>query len=245
MHSADSYENQTLSAVTRSEEQTNGQQPSAGKNAHERAFRQRLRSLLLAGTAGILVAIALVLDYILRDIGQMIQRSLTLPFWVYGMCFVIALLASIGAAILWKRAEQSIWEAKAEFAIGKVLYPLTAEGWQIRYGIPDPEVSYGKILAISPNWQTYLIDVKSQKGWLTWNGRHLLRWVGKSRYSFSASFLNQTKQTAIALQQTSGERFIIPIIAFANARVELPKNPIAGVYVVDRRSLPQCLRLLG
>lgn len=247
MHSADFYKNQAISDVISVQGQLDAQlsAPIAGKNARRLAFRQRLRSLLLAGGAGLLLAIVLVLDLILRDFGQMLRRSLALPFWIYGICLVLALIAGISAAILWRRSEQSIRAAKAEAAIGKVLSPLMAEGWQIRYGIPNPEASYGKILAVSPMGQSYLIDVKSQRGWVSCDGHQLFRWFGKSRQPFHLNPLAQAKQAAIALQPTLGERFIIPIIAFANARVELPKNPIESVYVVDRRSLSNCLQLLG
>ncbi len=225
-------------------------QSEAGQTLAALARRQRLRAMLLAGGMGISLSLLLIVDFILRDLSKIVRRSLAFPSWLYLICLAITLVIGIWAAILWLRADSAQEVAIAEARVGQVLSPLEWQGWQIRYDVwqeqkPHPQIGGHVILVDSPRLVAFMLVVKPQRGRVRWAGKHLVQWSGKTWRSLDAHLLHKIRQQAIALQAQTGKSLLIPVLVFAHGRVEVPHNPLARVYVVDRKSLVNCLQLLG
>jgi len=247
MHATEQLKNQVSSAVARillKRSPAHLSPTGFGEFSYHLAAQQRLISILLVSGAGILLAFPFVVDFILRDLSTLLKHSVKLPAWSYGGFLVFALVAGVGAALLWLRADETEQQALAEENVGKALHSLRLEGWHIRSGVPNAQTGHDMVLLHSPYQVAFALYIYPEKGHVTLFGKHLVQRLASRQQFFKFDLLEAAQQRAITLQRHSGDRLMIPVLVFAGAIVELPRNPINGVYVLDLNNLVSCLRLL-
>jgi hypothetical protein len=217
--------------------------PRAGRNVRLMALYRRVKAIGLIGGAVVLVMIPFGARAFLQSLPSL--ATVAIPAWSYVACFAFAGLLVMQALYLWKRAKHADQGAKGEEDIAEILTPLQKQGWKIEYGISDRQVGDVDVFLLSPKGEAYTIDVKSHRGYVYSRGEQLYRKRGNSSEAFEKDFLRQAKRQAVAMKQQKRLSFVTPMIAFSAANVEVGENPIAGVYVLDKKKLLGCLRSLG
>jgi Nuclease-related domain len=204
----------------------------AGKNIRNLAWRRRVEAIQVWAVALLLAILPILLWG-------------SLPVWTYGVCWTLTIGLGWQGRSLWRRAGHADQGATAEETIASILAPLKPQGWQIEYGVRHPAVGDVDVVLRSPKGRTYTIDVKSHKGTVGHTHDALYRQYGPSRYAFEKDFLKQAKHQAVVIQKSQQVRFVTPLLVFANATVEISNNPVAGVYILSKDKLIQCLERLG
>lgn len=164
---------------------------------------------------------------------------------IYLLGWAGAIAALQRGHFFWRRANHADQGAQAEEQIASLLLPLEQEGWQIDYGVRDRTVGDIDVVLCSPRQHNYTIDVKSHRGQVILHQGQLCRQYGPNRYPFEKNFLAQAQRQAAAMKQRHHLNHVTPMIVFANAQVKLHRNPIHGVYVLERYDLLSQLRSLG
>ncbi len=160
----------------------------AGKSIRSLALYRRIKALMSLGSAGILVALPLLLNSFTRQLSQITKTPILIPFWINILCFSAAGFAVWQALYWWKRANCADQGARGEEDIAETLKPLEKLGWQIEYNIRDRRLGDIDIFLLSPKGKAYTIDVKSHKGKVRSAKGQLYRQYGKSRYPFDKDF---------------------------------------------------------
>ena len=207
----------------------------AGQNIRRLARQRRWAAVRLWGGAGLLVLLPLML----------LAQGTILALWVYGLCLLLAAGLIWQGRARWQRAHHAAQGAAAEVEIATVLRALTDQQWQVEYGVQHPHIGDVDILLRSPQGKVYAIDVKSHRGTVRSEQDTLYRHYGSARYPFEKDFLKQVKHQAVVMRDRKQVRYVTPLLVFANATVEVAPNPIAGVYVLPKAQLLNCLQALG
>jgi len=227
----------------------------AGQNIRNLAVKRRIKALTSFISAGLVMLLPFFLSRAFEDFLKQMSslnpthapsQTLQVPIALY--IFFIAMAMSLVAhgAYLWKRANHADQGAKGEEDMAQAITQLTQEGWQIEYGMRlGGRLGDADIICISPQNKAYVIDVKSHRGEVTTDGKHLYRRVGHSNYPFEKNFLNQAKQQALQVKKQKELNFVTPIVAFSDARVSIASGKLQKVYVVEKASLVSLLRSLG
>ncbi|HEY9616144.1 MAG TPA: nuclease-related domain-containing protein [Microcoleaceae cyanobacterium] len=223
--------------------------PRAGKNVRALAFRRRLKAMQFFLATGVLLTLPIGLYWLIQQLsvgGRFANAATIAPrvFWLYPVCLAIAGYAGFRGAYLWKRANHADQGARAEEEIAHLLESLKTKGWQIEYGVQDRQVGDVDVFLISPKGNAYTIDVKSHRGYVFAHQNQLYRKLGQATVSFEKDFLSQAKRQAVVMKERRGLKFVTPIVVFSDATVNIMGNPIAGVHVLHRHNLLDCLRTL-
>ncbi|WP_317111190.1 NERD domain-containing protein [Chroococcidiopsis sp. SAG 2025] len=114
------------------------------------------------------------------------------------------------------------------------------QGWQVEYNIPV--LNWGDVDAFvrSPNGNCFTIDTKSHGKTVFFNGTRLMQRYGQRVFSFqNKDLLKAVREQAAEIQKIKGIRYVIPMICFTNAELDIGTvdNLIEGVYVVKHESL--------
>ncbi|MGD1854769.1 MAG: nuclease-related domain-containing protein [Leptolyngbyaceae cyanobacterium] len=154
---------------------------------------------------------------------------------------IIPVLITVGIA-LWQYTNHTERVAKAKGIIAHELSALEESGWQIEHNTPPGNID---IFCVSPNNNTYVIDIQTYKGAIVADQKKLYRRIGKTKYPFKQGYLPQAAKQSLKFMQTMGINPVTPIVTFPNARVAIPGTPINHVYVTDRAQLISLLKTLG
>jgi hypothetical protein len=206
----------------------------AGQNVRQLARRRRWAAMQFGLVAALLLLLPLLL----------LAQGVVLPVWVYGLCLVLATGLAWQSRSRWHRADRADQGATAEVDIAHLLSALTAQQWQVEYGVQHPSIGDVDVLLRSPRGNVYAIEVKSHQGTVRSAQDGLYRYYGPTRYAFEKDFLKQVKRQAAVMRDRQQVRFVTPLLVFANATVEVA-NPVAGVYVLAKAQLLNCLQTLG
>jgi Nuclease-related domain len=208
----------------------------AGQNIRAIALQRRFKAVSLLGIALILAIFPLGL--LVWQRGQ-----LSMPTWVYIACLGLAIALTIAAQQQWKRANDADQGAAAEEQVASILKPLQTQGWLLEYNIPLRGGGDVDIFLLSPQGKAYIIDVKSHSGEVRANSDRLYRQYGKFKYEFEKDFLRQAKYQAVSIKELKQLKFVVAIVAFSRAKVQVGSNPVAGVYVLGVQELLHYLQL--
>lgn len=206
----------------------------AGQNIYDLARRRRGEALQVWGAALLLVLLPIGLG----------AAGTLLAIPLYGLCLMLAGGLVWRGRSCWQGARRADQGAAAEADIAGVLAVL-ADQWQVEYGVQHPTVGDVDVVLRSPRGQVYTIDVKSHKGTVRSASDTLYRQYGPTRYAFEKDFLKQAKRQAVVIRDLKQVRFVTPLLVFANATVEIATNPVAGVHVIAKSQLINCLQTLG
>lgn len=214
----------------------------AGRNIRYLAFQRRLQAAYLVCLA---IAICLFPWWATFFFQSVLASSVMLPQATYIVCFLVGVVALYRARFLLIRAKHADQGAEGERAIARIVSPLEQQGWTIEYGIRDRRVGDIDLYLRSPKGRHFSIDVKSHRCKVVATGEQLLRVWKNQRRPFEKDFLKQAKRQALVIQSLKDAHYVMPMVVFSNASVEVEDNQVAGVYVVSAKRLISLLRRLG
>lgn len=135
--------------------------------------------------------------------------------------------------------------AKAEQEVAVILQVLTSKNWQIEYNLRLKRWGDADIVLYSPKKNWYVIDVKSHKGRIVREKNQLKRYKGRYVYEFSeGDLLSKVRGQAVEVARLKQAKWVTPILCFTRAEVQMPKNNINWVYIVDKKDLIRVLEKL-
>jgi Holliday junction resolvase-like predicted endonuclease len=172
-----------------------------------------------------------------------------------GLGLLILIACWVGAGILWQqgqklliRAKQANQGAQGEEQIAKLLGTLENQGWEITYNLRLKRWGDADAFLRSPKSNYFVVDVKSHKAGVFFDGTVLKRRYGKQVREFDRNkdFLKDMLGQASTLEEMKGVGLVQPIICFTQARLEKInwQKPINGVYVVQANNLLSLLDFL-
>ncbi len=212
----------------------------AGDNIQQLAEKRKKQAIRKLGMAGVLFVIPVVLYLILSIKG--ISIFIHIGCWFGGI-----ILAQKGKELLLlsQRADRG---AKAEKSTALVLSELEQDNWEIEYNVPLRHWGDADAFLCSPKGNCFVVDTKSNKGIVFFNGIQLMLRYGKNVYPFSnnKNILKAVRGQAVSLKEIRGLRFVTPILCFTKATldIKIKDKKVENVYVLTHRSLVRLLRKL-
>jgi Nuclease-related domain len=224
-----------------------------GQNIRELAVKRRVKAIYSFALAGLFPFVPFFLNQAVENLLKPLSSlnstqpkpSLIFPPIFYAFFIIAALGLVANGMYLWKRANNADQGAKGEEDIGREMFQLEQEGWQIEYGMRLGGGGDADIVCISPQHQAYAIDVKSHRGEVTTDGKQLYRRMGKTTYPFEKNFLDRSMKQALQVKQQKNLSFVTPIIVFSHAKVSVPTGKLKKVHVVEKSRLILVLKSLG
>lgn len=227
----------------------------AGQNVRDLALRRRLKAIYSFIAAGLVALFPFLLNTFINNFWKQLATknssfvqptALQFQPLVYFIFILISLSFVFQGINLWQKANRADQGAKGEEDIAQVLIPLKKAGWKLEYGAwLGKGLGDADIICVSPKGQTYVVDVKSHRGEVIFDGKLLSRRMGKQTHQFQKDFLEVTMKQALQIKKQRQISFVTPIIAFSQAKVSLPANKVRGVYVVQKSNLLSLLNSLG
>lgn len=226
----------------------------AGQNIRNLALRRRIKAVSLFVSATFFLAMPFWMVNFAKNFFEGINAKnspdaasrIEMPPIFYLFFIVISLGLVADGVYLWKRANRADQGAEGEETTSHELSELEQNGWKIEYGMRlGNKLGDADIVCISPQNKVYAIDVKSHKGDVIAKDKKLFRRMGNKNYSFEKDFIAQTMKQALQVKKQKGFKFVTPIIVFSNARVLIPSNKLANVFVVEKSELTSLLQTLG
>ena len=130
---------------------------------------------------------------------------------------------------------------EAEREIGELLTKLLFDGYLV---LNDIKFKYGNLdhIVIRPDKTVFLIETKSHRGEVSWNGRQLLL----NGRPFCKNYLCQINRSIRWMRQTAKGLFgvnpwIVAVLVFPNAQV-LIKRSVKRVNVMTSQDMPMFIR---
>ena len=130
---------------------------------------------------------------------------------------------------------------EAEREVSELLTKLLLNGYLV---LNDIKFKYGNIdhLVIRDDGRIFLIETKSHRGRVTWNGRQLLL----NGRPFCKNYLCQINRSIRWMRQTAKRLFgvnpwIVAVLVFPNAQV-LIKRSVKRVNVMNSKGLPAFIK---
>lgn len=213
---------------------------NAGSNIRQLAQRRKKQAVEKFAIAGVLIVVPILLYLILGLTG--ISIFVHVGCWVGG-----AVQAQKGQKLLQKagRADRG---AEAEESTALILGELEQEGWEVEYNIPIKRWGDADAFLCSPKNNCFVIDTKSNKGTVFFDGIKLMLRYGKDIYPFSndKDILKAARGQAVSLKEMKGVGFVTPILCFTKAILDIKTidNKVENVYVLTHSSLISMLKKL-
>lgn len=129
----------------------------------------------------------------------------------------------------------------AEHEVGELLTKLLLDGCLVLNDVPFP---YGNLdhVVVRPDKTVFLIETKSHKGRVSWNGKQLLI----NGRPFSRNPICQMNRGIRWMRRAAKQLFgmnpwIVAVLVFPNAAVSL-RWPVKRINVITARNLPDFIR---
>jgi hypothetical protein len=213
--------------------------PQAGDNIRKMAADRQNAAMEKFVKAGGLAFTPLLISALLR-LPAGFTILICIGFWVYAAKFFLE-----GQKLLIK-ANLATQGAKGEEKVAQILDPLKNQGWAIEYNIPLKHWGDADAFLASPQGNYFVIDTKSNKGGLFFDGNVLKLRYGMDIYDFSdkKDVLKAVRGQAAALKDMKGLKFVQPILCFTQANLEeINQNEkINGVYIVSSNNIVRFLQ---
>lgn len=211
--------------------------PKAGENVRQLAHNRRVQAYQRFSIAGGLAIVPLILPLPIE-----IKVLVVISGWV-------------GAFVLFRKGQHLQLKAKfadqgaeGEETVAQLLQPLEFRRWQIEYNIPLKRWGDADIFLRSPKGNCFVIDTKSNRGGVFYNGSVLMLRHGREIHEFSngKNILKAVKGQAKAIKEMKQVRFVQPILCFTQANLsEIDQTKmIDNVYVVNSTDLLSLLNHL-
>jgi hypothetical protein len=188
--------------------------PKAGVNVRQLALQRRKDAILrFIGTA-CLIAIPLLTLFIMP----------TTP----GLVTLILIAFSIGAFILYKQG-QDLWflanradqGASGEENVARILKVLEHQGWKMEYNVPLPHWGDADVFLRSSRSNYFVVDVKTNKGRVFFDGSVLKQRYGKKVHDFpnGKDLLRAVRGQAAAVRDLKKVSYVQPVLCFTRANL--------------------------
>ena len=139
--------------------------------------------------------------------------------------------------------------AEGEENVAQILKTLENQGWVVEYNIPLAKWGDADAFVRSPKGNHFVVDAKSNKGGVFFDGSVLKRRYGKQVYEFNngKDLLKAVKGQAVTLRDMKQVKFVVPILCFTRANLEEIEQDleVKGVYVVNSAKLVSLLLRLN
>ena len=145
----------------------------AGGRIRELAQQHRNGALSRFGGAGGLVCAPLLISLLLP-----IAIGIKVLVWVG--CLVGAVVLYQRGQHLWMRANQADQGAEGEESVAGLLKTLERQGWKIEYNVPLQRWGDADAFLRSPRGNCFVVDTKSNKGGVFFDGSVLKRRYGRA-----------------------------------------------------------------
>jgi hypothetical protein len=216
--------------------------PKAGDNIRKMAADRQNAAMEKFIKAGGLAFTPLLISALLR-LPAGLSVLICIGFWVYAAKFFLE-----GQKLLIK-ANLATQGAEGEEKVSQILEPLKNQGWVIEYNIPLKNWGDADAFLASPQGNYFVIDTKTNKGSLFFNGSVLKLRYGQNIYDFrdKKDVLKAVRGQAASLKDMKELKFVQPILCFTQANLEEinQKEKINGVYVVSAQNLVEFLQQLN
>lgn len=168
-------------------------------------------------------------------------HDVVLPFAVYLFCLVLAGWLYRKGHYWEKRIRQAQQGGEAEDQVGKILERLPAE-WKIDHSVYFTNMGDVDFVVTSPEGRTFVIDVKSHKGFVSIaTGKLSIITDRKTFNAFDTSFLTKIKRQVELVALFKGVRNIEPVLVFTRAEVPSPNCVLDGVTILSSSTLLEFL----
>jgi Nuclease-related domain/Methyl-CpG binding domain len=198
----------------------------AGRNIRAMAWEYRWQGAgscaLAAGCVGATVGLPLLLKF-----------SLAAPLYLVGLGAGLVLF--FRGSMLFRQAARADQGAKGEEEIEK-LFNQFPKGWKTEFNRRVQGVGDVDMILTSPTGKTWTIDIKSQRGTIIEKHGKLYKLVGRNTYPLQKDFIAAAKKQAALVRSMDNLRYVIPVICFSSAKVEI-ESSVEGVYVISRFDL--------
>nr|WP_228014809.1 NERD domain-containing protein [Fortiea sp. LEGE XX443] len=160
-----------------------------------------------------------------------------------------------GAFILYKQG-QNLWSlanradqgASGEENVAQLLKVLERLVWKIEYNIRLQHWGDADVFLLSPHGNCFVVDIKTNKGGVFFDGSVLKQRYGKKIHDFANRkvLLRAVKGQAAAVKNLKQLSYVQPIICFTQANLDeiTQQQKIKGVYVVSTANLVNLLQQL-
>ena len=213
----------------------------AGSRIRELARQRRNGALSRFGSAGGLVVAPLLVSLLLP-----IAVGIKVLVWI--SCLVGAVVLYQKGQHLWMRANQADQGAEGEESVAGLLKTLERQGWKIEYNVPLQRWGDADAFLRSPRGNCFVVDTKSNKGGVFFDGSVLKRRFGRQVHEFNngKDLLRAVKGQAGTLKDLKRVKYVQPILCFTQANLEEIKQDqkLDGVYVVGATKLVSLLKQL-
>lgn len=214
--------------------------PKAGGNVRRLGLRRRKGAILrFAGALGSLAVPFLAL-LILPNSPGLVALSL-----IAG-CVGAFTLYNQGKD-LWTSANRADQGARGEENVAQILKVLSHRGWKIEYNIPLPQWGDADVFALSPRGNCFVVDVKTNKGGVFFDGSVLKLRFGRKTHDFpkAKDILKAVRGQAASVKDLKRLTYVQAILCFTNANLsEIAQSKINGVYVISAKDLVNLLQKL-
>lgn len=213
---------------------------NAGSSIRKLAQKRRRKAVKNFLIAGALFAAPFLSYSVLGAIG--IALLIHIGCWITGAIFSRKGKALLSAS---QRADRG---AAAEESVANTLSVLTDEGWSIEYNIPMRYWGDADAFLCSPDKNHFVIDTKSNRGRVFFDGTKLMLSQGRRSYPFSGGkdILKAMRGQAASMRSMRRVRFVNAILCFTQAELDssIAGQKIENVHISTQHSLVQMLKTL-
>lgn len=160
---------------------------------------------------------------------------------VYGGCGLAAYSLLRQGKRFMQRADNALAGARAEGEVAALVHLLVAQGWQVEHNLA---LQWGDadVVLQSPQGYSFVVDVKSHQGSIVLEGDSLKRRLGNQTYEFQeGDLLKKARGQAFEIQNRKQVKWVVPLLCFTQAKVQLKQQPIQGVYITSKQNLVDTL----
>lgn len=149
--------------------------------------------------------------------------------------------------VLWTSANRADQGARGEENVARLLKVLSHRGWKIEYNIPLPQWGDADVFLRSPRGNCFVVDVKTNKGGVFFDGSVLKLRFGRKTHDFpkGKDILKAVRGQAASVEDLKRLTYVQPVLCFTNANLSKIAQPkINGVYVISAKDLVNLLQKL-
>ena len=213
---------------------------NAGGNIRQLARRRKKQAVEKFAVAGVLIVAPFLLYLILGLTG--------ISIFIYISCWVGGAVQARKGQKLLQKAGRADRGAAAEESTALILGEVEQEGWKVEYNIPIKHWGDADAFICSPKNNCFVVDTKSNKGTVFFDGTKLMLRYGQKIYPFpkDKDILKAARGQAVTLREMKGVRFVTPVLCFTKANLDIKTidNKVENVYVLTHSSLVRMLRRL-
>ncbi|NDJ25513.1 hypothetical protein GS682_28510 [Nostoc sp. B(2019)] len=130
----------------------------------------------------------------------------------------------------------------AETEVAKLLRSLEYRGWQLEYNLRIRRWGDADVVLHSPQGNWYVVDVKSHSGTKVYESGRLRKRYGRNTFDFNeGDLIGKVKGQATEVKHLKSARWVTALLCFTKGNVDIPRNEVSGIYIVNPTNLVNTL----